>query len=75
MTITIEAIYENGVLKPCEPLPLANKDRVQVTVQTSTIVELAPDAVEESYGLVKWTGDKVTLDRLIMDAEFDPEEA
>ena len=34
MTLTIEAIYENGVLKPTQPLPLKERERVQVTIET-----------------------------------------
>ncbi|MGH7171576.1 MAG: antitoxin family protein, partial [Gemmataceae bacterium] len=34
MTLTIEAIYENGVLKPTQPLPLKEHDRVQLTIET-----------------------------------------
>lgn len=32
MQKTIEAVYENGVLHPLEPLDLANRQHVQVTV-------------------------------------------
>lgn len=41
MTITIEAIYENGVLKPAQPLPLKEQERVRLTVHTA--VELVRD--------------------------------
>ena len=34
MTITVEAVYENGVLKPIQPLPLDNLQKVQITVDT-----------------------------------------
>ncbi len=34
MTRQIEAVYENGVLRPLEPLPLAEHDRVTLTVTT-----------------------------------------
>jgi predicted DNA-binding antitoxin AbrB/MazE fold protein len=34
MTKTIEAIYDSGVLKPLEELPLAEHQRVRLTVQT-----------------------------------------
>ena len=34
MLITVEATYEGGVLKLREPLPLAEHETVQVTVQT-----------------------------------------
>ena len=32
MTRQVEAIYENGVLRPLEPLPLAERERVTVTI-------------------------------------------
>ncbi|MHC5774476.1 antitoxin family protein [Nostoc sp.] len=32
MTITIEAVYEQGVLRLSQPIPLAEGTRVQVTV-------------------------------------------
>jgi predicted DNA-binding antitoxin AbrB/MazE fold protein len=31
----IEAIYENGILRPLEPLPLAEHEHVKVTVSRS----------------------------------------
>lgn len=34
MAITVEAVYEDGVLKPKEPLPLADRETVRVTVHT-----------------------------------------
>lgn len=33
MTRTFEAIFTNGVLKPVEPLPLREQERVRVTVE------------------------------------------
>ncbi len=35
MTLTVEAIYENGVLKPLQPLPLKDHERVEVTVRSA----------------------------------------
>jgi hypothetical protein len=32
MTITVEAVYENGVLKPAQPLPLAEHERLEIVV-------------------------------------------
>ena len=32
MTKTLQAVYENGVLRPLEPLPLKEHQRVTVTV-------------------------------------------
>jgi predicted DNA-binding antitoxin AbrB/MazE fold protein len=40
MTITIEAIYESGVLKPLSPLPLLKEhERVRITLEVPSIVE------------------------------------
>ena len=34
MTITVSAVYENGVLKPEAPLDLKDKSRVTLTIET-----------------------------------------
>jgi predicted DNA-binding antitoxin AbrB/MazE fold protein len=34
MSITVEAIYENGVLKPAQPLPLKEHEKVEVVIRT-----------------------------------------
>jgi predicted DNA-binding antitoxin AbrB/MazE fold protein len=41
MTITVEAVYESGVLKPLEPLDaLKEHERVRITVQpVNTVAE------------------------------------
>ena len=51
MALTVEAIYENGVLKPAEPLPLAEHEKVRLTVVRETSV------AEQTYGMMGWTGD------------------
>ena len=33
MALSVEAVYENGVLKPAEPLPLQEHEKVRVTVE------------------------------------------
>jgi predicted DNA-binding antitoxin AbrB/MazE fold protein len=68
MSLTFEAIYENGVLKPIEPLPLKEHDRVRVTIQPAT------SWVEETYGIIGWQGDPEELRRLALAPEFDLEE-
>ena len=35
MPLTIEAIYENGVLKPKEPLRLTEHQQVRITIEDS----------------------------------------
>ena len=64
MTITAEATYENGSLKLSQPLPLQEHEKVQVTVQSKRSV------AQESAGMLKWTGDPETLERLACDPEF-----
>jgi predicted DNA-binding antitoxin AbrB/MazE fold protein len=45
MELSIEATYEGGVLKPAEPLPLAEHEKVRVKVQpvAKTLERLATD--------------------------------
>jgi predicted DNA-binding antitoxin AbrB/MazE fold protein len=64
MTITVEATYENGVLKPKEPLPLREHETVTIAILPAVSV------ARQTAGLVSWTGDMETLDRLIRDPEF-----
>lgn len=40
MSITIEAIYESGVLKPLSPLSnLKEHERVRITVETPSVID------------------------------------
>jgi predicted DNA-binding antitoxin AbrB/MazE fold protein len=70
MAITVEATYENGVLKPAQPLPLAENERVRLAVHRSTDIQAALDAVERSYDLLSWNGDAETVRRVAEDDEF-----
>lgn len=36
MTIDVDAVYENGVLKPEQPLALDEKTKVRVTIEVKT---------------------------------------
>ncbi len=69
MSITVEAIYENGTLKLSQPLPLKEQEKVQVTVHTVV------SRVQATYGLIGWKGDLETLERVAEDPEFGIEEA
>jgi predicted DNA-binding antitoxin AbrB/MazE fold protein len=64
MAITVEAIYENGVLRPEKPLPFQEHQRVQISVQPKQSI------ARESAGLLRWRGDWETLRRLAEDDEF-----
>ena len=69
MTITVDAIYENGVLKLNQPVPLHDQERVQVAIRRQASPLL------DSYGMMGWNGDAETIDRIALDPEFMPEEA
>jgi predicted DNA-binding antitoxin AbrB/MazE fold protein len=67
--ITIGAVYENGVLKPDSPLPLKERERVQVLISAGS------NPVEASYGILKWDGDPEIVRRVALDDEFSILEA
>jgi predicted DNA-binding antitoxin AbrB/MazE fold protein len=68
MALTIEAIYENGVLKPAQPLPLQEHEKVRITV------EAAVSHVRRSAGLIGWTGSQEDADFVALSPELDPQE-
>jgi predicted DNA-binding antitoxin AbrB/MazE fold protein len=68
MAITVEAVYEDGVLKPAQPLPFKEHEMVQVTVAAKV-----PDIVE-AYGIMGWKGDAETLERIALDPDSLDEE-
>jgi predicted DNA-binding antitoxin AbrB/MazE fold protein len=80
MTITVEATYENGLLRPLKPLTLAENERVEITIQTLSNSNLDKKPVRQSekndqpksstgYGLLRWTGDPETLRQIAEDPE------
>ena len=75
MTITVEAVYENGVLRPAQALPFAEHERVEVVVRTPADVQAALDAVRRSYGMLEWKGDPAVVERIALDPEFGIEES
>jgi predicted DNA-binding antitoxin AbrB/MazE fold protein len=68
MAIVVEATYENGVLKPAQPLPLGEHEKVQITVHT------AVSRVRATAGLLGWKGDAETVERVALDPEFGIDE-
>jgi predicted DNA-binding antitoxin AbrB/MazE fold protein len=56
MTITVEAVYENGILKLSRPLPFQEHEKVQVTVRP------AVSRVRQTAGLIGWTGSQQEAD-------------
>ena len=65
MAITVEAVFENGILRPLQPLPLAEHAKVSVTV------EEVKSWTEKTYGMLGWTGTAEELDQLLEEAEED----
>ena len=63
MTLTVEAIYENGVLKPAQPLPLKEHQQVRVTIQP------ADSPLVRAYGIMGWTGTHEELEQILGEAE------
>ena len=68
MALTIEATYENGVLKPVHPLPMIQEGaRLWLTLH----IAAEEDRVRKAYGLLGWTGDAESVRRVALDPEFD----
>jgi predicted DNA-binding antitoxin AbrB/MazE fold protein len=65
MELTIEATYENGVLKLAAPLPLSEHERVQVVIRP------AISRAQQTAGLMGWTGSEELADRFAMDSELE----
>ena len=65
MAVTIGAIYENGVLKPDQPLPFQEHARVQVTVETP------PLDILQAQGILGWKGTSEELAPFALDPEFE----
>ena len=68
MSITVEAVYENGVLKPSEPLPFKEHEKVQITLKA------AVSRVRQTAGLIGWTGTQEDADFVALSPELDPQE-
>ena len=62
--MTVEAIYENGVLRPTAPLPLKDHEKVPITIES------AENWVKASAGLIRCTDPKV-IEWAAMDRELD----
>lgn len=63
MNLEIDATYENGVLRPDQPLPLQEQERVHVSIQARS------SSARAGYGLIRWNGTPEELDRFIEDPE------
>ena len=48
-SLTVEAVFENGVLRPLQPLPLRPQQRVTITLQLPTTGTTWPGDVAAIY--------------------------
>jgi predicted DNA-binding antitoxin AbrB/MazE fold protein len=64
MQITVDATYENGVLKPVHPLPLKENEKVRIQIEPQLTW------AERTAGMLPWTGDQEVLRRIAEDDEF-----
>jgi predicted DNA-binding antitoxin AbrB/MazE fold protein len=69
MTLEVDAVYVNGVLKLAQPLPLPEQQRVRVTVQ------IKPSRVRQAYGLLGWKGDAEVVRQAALSPELGIEES
>jgi predicted DNA-binding antitoxin AbrB/MazE fold protein len=65
MSLTVEAIYENGVLKPAHPLPLKEHEKVQIVV-CPYVKNLA-----DAYGIMGFQGTAEEADYFATDPELE----
>ena len=68
MAITVEAVYENGVLKPSEPLPWKDGERVCLAISS------LDSPILQAYGIMGFRGTAVEAEYYAMHPDLLPEE-
>jgi len=58
MSHVVEAVYENGILRPEQPLPLTNRERVRLIVESlergsHSVLDIAPVSLGEVLNPLK----------------------
>jgi len=66
MSITVEAVYENGTLKPIQPLPLKEHERVRVTIESRL------SWVERTAGMMGFQGTAEEAEYFAISPDLDP---
>ena len=69
MSITFDAVYEGGQLRPEQPLPLAERQRVRVTIESQE------SSVDKTAGMMGFAGSADEATRWATSAELDPQVA
>lgn len=65
MAISVEAVYENGVLRLSAPLPWKEGERVRVEVSS------LDSSLLKGHGILGWSGTAAELDQLLTETELD----
>jgi predicted DNA-binding antitoxin AbrB/MazE fold protein len=65
MTYSGKAVYQNGVLRLKEPMPLTEGEEVRVTVH------IGPGWADRTYGMMGWTGDPAILEYIAESPDLD----
>lgn len=68
MAFTVEAVYENGMLKPSMPLPFKEGERVQVAISD------LESPILKAYGILGFKGTAQEAEHFALHPEFLPEE-
>ena len=58
MSHVVEAVYENGILRPEHPLPLTNRERVRLIVESleggsHSVLDIPPVSLGKAIGPLK----------------------
>ena len=69
MAITVEAVYENGVLRPSEPLPWKEGERVSIAVSS------LDSPLLKAYGIMGFKGTAAEAEYLAMSPDLLPEQS
>jgi predicted DNA-binding antitoxin AbrB/MazE fold protein len=69
MSLTFEATYEDGVLKPLTPVPFKEHEKVVVIVDDE--VQKRLERVRATAGMMGFRGDPELIERIALDPEFD----
>jgi Protein of unknown function DUF104 len=64
MEKTVQAVYEGGVLRPLEPLPLEDRQEVTVTISDERYIHRDPPLLALSDEWASAAGDDISLDEV-----------
>jgi predicted DNA-binding antitoxin AbrB/MazE fold protein len=72
MTYQFDAIFDNGVIKPLEPVVLPDQSRVRVTVEPAATESARTGSLRSRFGAIG-SGDARSADNSRIDADLASE--